>query len=117
MATACLPRSTHCTPDEWFKARIVIADRGHATPCWLWAQSLNEAGYGNTMVTVSGAKFYSAHRLSHVWFIGPIPAGFEVVIGDPMPANAKLFPVFDAGRLHGGNRSPDVECDRHGGAK
>jgi len=39
--------------------------------CWLWSGPINYKGYGVFLGT-------SAHRFTHVWFVGPIPDHFEV---------------------------------------
>jgi hypothetical protein len=42
--------------------------------CWVF-QTLHPLGYG--VISMRG-KIYYAHRLSHMWFRGPIPKKFEV---------------------------------------
>lgn len=55
--------------------RYVETDCGYRTPCWIWALSKNNRGYGR--VRVAGAE-----RLAHVHFwterFGPVPEGREL---------------------------------------
>lgn len=44
--------------------------------CWIWMQSVATTGYGKAHHM---GKHISAHRLSHVLFIGPIPDGAHVL--------------------------------------
>jgi hypothetical protein len=44
--------------------------------CWLWLLSLGSHGYGQGYTKETNVT--TAHRLSHMAFKGPIPAGFEV---------------------------------------
>ena len=73
-----LPYRSACTEQEWFAARVAVEDRGHSTPCWIWLCSMNHKGYAKTKVRVDGAYVNAAHRLSHLWFKGPIPPQYDV---------------------------------------
>lgn len=50
------------------------ADRGHDTPCWIWNQSKNRAGYGYAHCHGSN-RTMSAHRFIYEEFVGAIPEG------------------------------------------
>lgn len=47
--------------------------------CWLWTGYVRTDGYGVLTQRIAGriVPLY-AHRLAHIAFIGPIPAGFHV---------------------------------------
>lgn len=56
-------------------ARVVVEDRGHDTPCWIWQGAVTSAGYGHrrrgrTTVLVHVEGYEEAH--------GAIPAGCEI---------------------------------------
>jgi hypothetical protein len=47
--------------------------------CWMWAGYRDPRGYGKfTRSPQFGGKPIAAHRMSHEYFIGPIPKGFQV---------------------------------------
>ena len=43
--------------------------------CWLWTAHVGRWGYGQ--FGLAGAVLY-AHVVAHLWFVGPIPEGWEV---------------------------------------
>ena len=48
--------------------------------CWDWTASTASHGYGQFSITVDGKlRVLRAHRVSHEIFIGPIPAGLDVL--------------------------------------
>lgn len=51
--------------------RVDVSESG----CWLWTGASNSHGYG---VIWFNGRVEGAHRLSHLLFVGPIPAGHEV---------------------------------------
>lgn len=54
-------------------------DRGHATPCWIWQNPLDQYGYGRVMVWQDGRSWCRrAHRLAYALWVGPIPEGREL---------------------------------------
>lgn len=44
--------------------------------CWLWVGSANKHGYGNFW---HDGKCQKAHRFSYTSFVGPIPAGLDLL--------------------------------------
>lgn len=50
-------------------------DRGHATPCWIWAGYTNAKGYGYVH---SEQGLRQTHRLFYEQLIGPIPEGKQI---------------------------------------
>lgn len=67
--------------------------------CWPWTGALNPDGYALSYIRRDdGAKrFMHANRRSHQFFIGPIPAGFQV---DHICHNADLTCPADSSCLH-----------------
>ena len=61
----------------YVKARIIIEDRGHATPCWVWQLSLNGGGYGQGKAP-GAARVEQAHRFAYRAFVGAIPNGLHL---------------------------------------
>lgn len=60
-------------------ARIVIADTGYGTPCWLFQGTLTSAGYGNVGSRRDNqAYFESAHRVVYAAAYGSIEPGLQV---------------------------------------
>ena len=51
-----------------------VEDRGHGTPCWVWALRTNN-GYG--VLSFRGRQWY-AHRLIYEATHGPVPRGKEL---------------------------------------
>lgn len=49
--------------------------------CWLWRGSIDRKGYGSfggdSLYALYGKRSWKAHRLSYVWFVGPIPEGLQ----------------------------------------
>ncbi len=65
---------------EASQAKILDAcreeDRGHETPCWVWAGPVNSDGYGIVSVGPRGGRLFTLpHRWAYAVFVGPIPAG------------------------------------------
>lgn len=58
----------------WRFLALVQIDR--ETGCWQWQGSVNGPGYGLFKVSPGKRKF--AHRLSHEWWLGPIPKKWVV---------------------------------------
>lgn len=56
-------------------ARVVVEDRGHATPCWIWTGAKTSAGYGAKRVD---GRVRLTHLIGYEEAHGPIPAGCEV---------------------------------------
>ena len=52
-----------------------IRDCGYKTPCWIWARSTRNGGYGQ--VNMNG-KNEAAHRMMYEKLIGPIPQGMHL---------------------------------------
>lgn len=52
-----------------------VEDRGHDTPCWVWALGLNKGGYGKTF---RDGKHTSAHAAFWTDVHGPVPTGLEL---------------------------------------
>ena len=57
------------------KARSIVEDRGHTTPCWIWQGAENGDGYGRISVHNNSRR---AHRVSYESFVGPVPAGLVI---------------------------------------
>lgn len=55
-----------------FATRYSVEDRGHETPCWIWAARKNGDGYG--LIQVAG-RTLRAHRFLYERHIGAIPDG------------------------------------------
>lgn len=55
--------------------RYRVEDRGHDTPCWIWALATKPNGYGH--VRVDGRDEY-AHRAYWREAHGPIPTGLDL---------------------------------------
>jgi hypothetical protein len=62
---------------EFLLSYICIDDNG----CWIWCKAIKNNGYGElclgSVVDDSRCMEY-AHRVSYVWFKGPIPVGLQV---------------------------------------
>jgi DNA-binding XRE family transcriptional regulator len=56
-------------------ADYTTEDRGHDTPCWVWAKTQNEKGYG---VMVRDRAYRAAHVVYYEKTHGPVPAGLEI---------------------------------------
>jgi hypothetical protein len=54
----------------------VRALTGYPQGCWLWSGTLRSDGYG--VVRIHG-RIWRAHRLTYLNFVGPIPAGHDVL--------------------------------------
>jgi hypothetical protein len=62
---------------RYVRDRVVLEDRGHTSPCWVWQLSLKRDGYAfgkppgyRTMVRIARAAYEA--------FVGPIPEGMEI---------------------------------------
>lgn len=58
-----------------FEAKYVVADAGHATPCWLWTGTTLKTGYSYFYMH-GRARF--GHRVSYVHHVGPVPDGLDL---------------------------------------
>lgn len=72
---------------EPFDPAIIAAFMDKVEPepnsgCWIWTGSRNKQGYGNFWLNKRCEK---AHRVSHRIFIGPIPAGLDILHRCDMP--------------------------------
>lgn len=56
-------------------ARVVVEDRGYATPCWIWTGAITSAGYGHVR---RGHTTVLTHVLGYEEAHGPVPPGKEV---------------------------------------
>lgn len=55
-----------------------IEDRGHETPCWIWAGVLNENGYGSCPAKWSERGTSRAHIVFYERQNGPVPNGLDL---------------------------------------
>lgn len=55
---------------------FTVEDRGHETPCWIWAGS-KTTGYGYGRVVIRG-QYYLAHRAMYTQEVGPIARGLTL---------------------------------------
>lgn len=67
-------------PGHWARTKsasleYAVEDRGHDTPCWVWAGSRQLNGYGMTSI---GHRSVSAHRLFWEREHGAIPDGAQI---------------------------------------
>lgn len=62
------------TLEERFRAKVAKCSE---SGCWLWTGYLMPSGYGTLWDNEAGAKT-TAHRISHLLHIGPIPEGYQV---------------------------------------
>jgi len=47
--------------------------------CWLWTGSKDHSGHGHIKMKMADGHFeFQAHRIAHIWWIGPIPDGLYV---------------------------------------
>ena len=53
-----------------------VIESPHGISCWNWKGQLNKNGYGEFKV---GNKTLKAHRMSYMFFIGPIPDATSLV--------------------------------------
>jgi hypothetical protein len=60
---------------QYIAERTEIVDRGHVTPCWIWQQSVNHAGYG---VGRRASDWVRIHRATYEEYVGPIPDGLQI---------------------------------------
>lgn len=66
--------SRDATLEQRFHGKV---RRGQTWECWEWMGATNGAGYGQFWDTENGRLTY-AHRVSHRFFIGPIPDGLHI---------------------------------------
>lgn len=59
---------------EIILARVVVEDRGHSSPCWIWTGPVTHQGYGRTSVRGVGYRV-RIHRVAYEAVKGPIPEG------------------------------------------
>lgn len=88
-----------------------IEDRGHATPCWIWAGRLEKSGYAR--VRIRGRRLL-AHRAMYEQEIGPVPAGLQLDHLCRVPAcvnPAHLEPVTAAENTRRAERAKLTEGD------
>lgn len=90
------------TISERLRARCVVDIR---TGCWEWAGSRCRKGYG--MIRVTG-RTLRVHRVAHEEWLGPIPAGLDVLHRCDNP------PCFNPGHLWTGT---DLDNARDRAAK
>lgn len=60
--------------------RVVVEDRGHDTPCWIFQGWSDENGYGRVQTgsaSDGSRRPQLAHRITYEFFKGPIPKGRE----------------------------------------
>jgi hypothetical protein len=58
--------------------RVVLEERGHGTPCWIWQRTIYaRTGYAKLSLG-GGIGEVSAHRASYEVFNGPIPNGLVI---------------------------------------
>lgn len=73
-----LRAATLLTPTERRKWRAYIRENtriAHDTGCWVWQMSPTKEGYGQASRAFEHGYDVLAHRLAHVMYIGPVPAG------------------------------------------
>lgn len=51
---------------------IIATHLGDTSGCWLWAGTIEAAGYGRVR---HARRTWRAHRLSYIAFVGPVPVG------------------------------------------
>lgn len=62
---------------EHIKKRVVIEDRGHTSPCWIWTGPLDGRGYGRTSVPTIGPRV-RIHRATYELCVAKIPDGLTI---------------------------------------
>jgi len=55
--------------------RIAVADRGHATPCWIPNYTTDKGGYVSLR---ADGRMQKMHRLTYEALVGPIPEGRQL---------------------------------------
>lgn len=70
-----MPKPAMAYSDEYvrehIKARIVVEDRGHSSPCWIWQSGVNGCGYATGRP--AGCAHGLMHRIAYRAFVGSIP--------------------------------------------